>query len=225
MLHIESCMHRLYVFNMEIIEPIWKGLITGLLFTLTFGTVFFSLIQTSIRRGHRKSIFIAIGVVISDAFYISIAVLGSSFIVDEIHHYDNLIRGIGFSFLAFLGIRSIVKHEKMNSEENPEQEKSDILYVMKGIMLNSINPMTLIAWLGVTAYVETANQFNMDQVLLFFAVVLGMMFTSMFGIIYFAGKLRNILSEKNLHRLNIFSGIIFLVFSIVIIFPLLMKLF
>ena len=208
---------------MEIIEPVWKGLITGMLFTLTFGTVFFSLIQTSIKRGHRKSIFIAIGVVISDAFYISIAVLGSSFIIDKIHHYDTIIRCTGFSFLAFLGIRSIIKHQKLKREESPEQEKSDILYIMKGIMLNSINPVTLIAWLGVTAYVETVNQFDLNQVILFFAVVLGTMFTTMFGIGHFSNKLGNILSEKNLHRLNIFSGIIFLIFAMVIIWPVLIK--
>jgi len=195
------------------------------MFTLTFGTVFFSLIQTSIKRGHRKSIFIAAGVLFSDAFYISIAILGSTFIVDKLHHYDYLIRIIGFSFLGFLGIRSIKKHEHLTNEEKTEQERSGILYIMKGIMLNSINPMTLIAWLGVTAYVESVIQFNLDQVILFFAVVLGTMFTTMFSIGYFANKLRNILSEKNLHRLNIFSGIIFIIFALVIIWPVIISLF
>jgi L-lysine exporter family protein LysE/ArgO len=159
-------MQRLYFFKMEIIEPIWKGIITGLMFTLTFGTVFFSLIQTSIKRGHRKSIFIAIGVVCSDAIYISIAILGSTFIVDKMHHYDYLIRIIGFSFLSFLGIRSIIKQEHLTSDEKIVQERNGFLYIMKGLMLNSINPMTLIAWLGVTAYVESVIQFNIDQVIL-----------------------------------------------------------
>jgi len=218
-------MQRLYVFKMEIIEPVWKGIVTGLMFTLTFGTVFFSLIQTSIKRGFRKGLYIAGGVLVSDAFYISIAIFGSTFITTKIQHYDHIIRIIGFSFLAFLGVRSIRKHEKLKTEENLLSDKKDILYVMKGVMLNSINPMTLIAWIGVATYVETVNEFTFNQVLLFFAVVLGMMFTSMLAIVYFAGKLRDILSERNLHRLNIFSGIIFIIFSIVIIFPLLQKLF
>lgn len=203
---------------MEVIEPVWKGLVTGLMFTLTFGTVFFSLIQTSIKRGLRKSLFIASGVVISDCFFISIAVLGSSFIVDEIHHYDHVIRMIGFGFLVILGIRSIMKHDALNSEE-VVQSKRDILYLMKGLMLNSINPMTLIAWLGIATYVETVNKFTFDQVLLFFTVVLGTMFFTMSAIAYFARKLRDILSEKNLHRLNVFSGILFIIFALVIIWP------
>ncbi len=204
---------------MEIIEPFWKGMVTGLMFTLTFGTVFFSLIQTSIKRGLRKSIFIAGGVLLSDAFYISLAVFGSSFIIDKIEHYDHIIRIIGFGFLAIIGIRSIIKKEKSHDNDSPPSEKKGILYMMKGIMLNSINPMVLIAWIGVATYVETVNKFSFDQVAFFFAIVLGTMFSSMFGICYFARKLKDILSEKNMHRLNVFSGLVFILFAIIIIWP------
>lgn len=188
------------------------------MFTLTFGTVFFSLIQTSIKRGLRKSLFIATGVLLSDAFYITIAVFGSSFITDGMNHYDHVIRVIGFVFLVILGIRSIIKKEKPAEEINPT-EKKDILYAIKGIMLNSINPMVLFAWLGVATYVETVNRFQFNQVLVFFSIVLATMFTTMFGICYFAGKLRHILSPENMHRLNVFSGIVFIIFAVVIVWP------
>lgn len=204
---------------MEVLEPIWKGIVTGIMFTLTFGTVFFSLIQTSIKRGLREGIYIASGVLMSDAFYMSVAVFGSTFIVDKVHHYDHIIRIIGFSFLLILGIRSIIKKEKPHDEDNPPAEKKGILYVMKGIMLNSINPMVLIAWLGVATYVETVNHFHFDQVVFFFGIVLATMFSVMFGLCYFARKLRNVLSPENMHRLNVFSGLVFIVFALVIIWP------
>jgi L-lysine exporter family protein LysE/ArgO len=206
---------------MEILEPIWKGIVTGLMFTLTFGTVFFSLIQTSVKRGLRKSLSIASGVMLSDTLYIGIAVFGSSFMTDKMNHYDHLIRIIGFSFLIILGIRSIIKKEQLKEDEinNPTVEKSNWLYMMKGFMLNSINPMVLIAWLGVAAYVETVNKFNFDQIIFYFGVVLATMFSTMLGICYFAGKLRHVLSPDNMHRLNVFSGIIFIIFAIVILWP------
>lgn len=210
---------------MELLEPVWKGLITGLMFTLTFGTVFFSLIQTSVKRGLREGLYIASGVLLSDSFYISVAVFGSSFIVDKMEHFDHIIRIIGFSFLLLLGIRSIVKKEKPHDEENQPAEKKGILYMLKGIMLNSINPMVLIAWLGVATYVETVNHFNFDQVVLFFGIVLGTMFSTMFGICYFARKLKDVLSPANMHRLNVFSGLVFIVFALVIIWPVLQPLF
>lgn len=204
---------------MPIIEPVWKGIVTGLMFTLTFGTVFFSLIQTSIKRGLRKSLFIAAGVLLSDTFYITIAVFGSTFITEGMHQYDHIIRIIGFVFLVILGIRSIIKKEHAAQEESSPAEKKDILYALKGIMLNSINPMVLVAWLGVATYVETVNRFAFNQVLVFFSVVLATMFTTMLGICYFAGKLRHILSPENMHRLNVFSGVVFIIFAIVIVWP------
>jgi L-lysine exporter family protein LysE/ArgO len=204
---------------MEILEPIWKGLVTGILFTLTFGTVFFSLIQTSIKRGVNKALFIAFGVVLSDAFFISASVLGTSFIADEMHKYDWQIRVVGFVFLLILGIRSLIRKEVDHTNDAAPIEKKDILYVMKGVMLNSINPMILISWMGVTTYVETVNQFTMGQVVLFFLVVLATMFFTMFMISYFAGKLKHVLSPENMHRLNTGSGIVFIIFACVIIWP------
>lgn len=206
---------------MEILEPVWKGLITGVLFTLTFGTVFFSLIQTSIKRGLTKALFIAAGVLLSDAFFISVSLLGTTFVADEMHKYDIEIRAIGFLFLAILGIRSMVKKEIDHTNDAAPAEKKNILYSIKGVMLNSINPMVLISWMGVTTYVETNTGFNFSQILLYFTVVLITMFSTMFGIAYFAGKLRSILSAQNLHRLNVFSGIVFLIFALVIIYPVL----
>lgn len=204
---------------MEIIEPVWKGLITGILFTMTFGTVFFSLIQTSIKRGLKKALFIGIGVLLSDAFFIGATIFGTSFIAHEMHRYDWQIRAVGFIFLFFLGIRSIIKKEVDHSHDEVLSEKKDVLYLIKGIMLNSINPMVLISWMGVTTYIETVNQFDLSQVLLFFAIVLGTMFATMFGISYFAGKLKHILSPSNMHRLNVISGCIFILFALIIIWP------
>lgn len=200
-------------------DPIWKGIVTGLLFTLTFGTVFFSLIQTSVKRGFNKALYIALGVLLSDAFFIAVSLLGTSFVANEMHKYDMQIRIVGFVFLVVLGIRSIIKKEVDHTNDAAPTERKGILYFIKGAMLNSINPMVLISWMGVVTYVETVIKFDYNNTLFYFMVVLATMLTTMIGIIYFAGKLRHVLSAKNMHRLNVFSGIIFLVFALVILWP------
>jgi putative Ca2+/H+ antiporter (TMEM165/GDT1 family) len=86
-------------------------------------------------------------------------------------------------------------------------------------MLNSINPMVLISWMGVVTYVETVIKFDYNNTLFYFMVVLATMLTTMIGIVYFAGKLRHVLSVKNMHRLNVFSGITFIIFAVVILWP------
>jgi threonine/homoserine/homoserine lactone efflux protein len=204
---------------MQMLDPIWKGILTGLLFTLTFGTVFFSLIQTSVKRGFYKALFIALGVLLSDALFIAITVWGTSFVADEIKKFDMEIRIVGFAFLVILGIRSIIKKEVDHTNDAAPIERKSILYFIKGAMLNSLNPMVLISWMGVTTYVETVVKFDQNNTIFFFMVVLATMLTTMVGIVYFAGKLRHVLSAKNMHRLNVFSGIIFLVFALVIIWP------
>ncbi len=204
---------------MHMFDPIWKGIVTGLLFTLTFGTVFFSLIQTSVKRGFNKAIYIAMGVLLSDAFFIAVSLWGTSFVADEMHKYDMQIRIVGFIFLVFLGIRSIIKKEVDHTNDAAPTERKVILYFIKGAMLNSINPMVLISWMGVVTYVETAIKFDHNNTLFYFMVVLATMLATMIGIVYFAGKLRHVLSAKNMHRLNVFSGIIFIVFALVILWP------
>lgn len=209
---------------MEVIEPIWKGLVTGLLFTMTFGTVFFSLIQTSIKRGLNQALFIAAGVVLSDAFFIAIAVLGTSFVAEEMKRFDLEIRTVGFVFLTILGIRSLLKKEKDHTNDEAPVAKKDALYVMKGILLNSINPMILISWMGVTTYAKTVIGFSLNQIVLFYLFALLTMFATMFGISYFAGKLKHILSATNLNRVNNASGLIFLGFAVFIAWPVIERL-
>ncbi|MCU0441066.1 MAG: LysE family transporter [Bacteroidia bacterium] len=209
---------------MEVIEPIWKGLVTGLLFTMTFGTVFFSLIQTSIKRGLNKALFIAAGVVLSDAFFIAVAVLGTSFVAEEMKRFDVEIRFVGFVFLTILGVRSLLKKEKDHTNDEAPVAKKDVLYVMKGILLNSINPMILISWMGVTTYAKTVIGFSLNQIVLFYCFALLTMFATMFGISYFAGKLKHILSATNLNRVNNASGLVFLGFAVFIAWPVIERL-
>jgi L-lysine exporter family protein LysE/ArgO len=66
---------------MEFLSPVWKGLLTGLMFTLTFGTVFFSLIQTSIKRGLREGLYIASGVLMSDTWVVALSLIKLSIMI------------------------------------------------------------------------------------------------------------------------------------------------
>ena len=57
-------------------DVILNGFISGLILALLIGPVFFTILQTSIERGFPSGAFVAIGVSISDAFYITLAYLG-----------------------------------------------------------------------------------------------------------------------------------------------------
>ncbi len=56
-----------------IFELTYKGFFFGLITALSFGPVFFSILETSIQRGVAFALCIALGVLISDACIISIS--------------------------------------------------------------------------------------------------------------------------------------------------------
>jgi threonine/homoserine/homoserine lactone efflux protein len=60
-----------------LIETTSKGIFTGTILTMSFGAGFFALIQTSISRGVKQGLLIALGTLLSDIFYIFICLFAT----------------------------------------------------------------------------------------------------------------------------------------------------
>lgn len=202
---------------MGILGIIAKGLITGLILTMSFGAGFFALVQTSITRGVRKGLLIALGAVISDAIYIFMALFATGFISEELPKYDKFIRiGAMLAFLA-IGIRTIYKSSKILNEGVIEN-KSTFYFISKGFLLNKLNPMILITWLGITAFLRSSLQYHLIELIVFFGAVMLSVFATQAFICYSSGKIKRLLSEQFIHRLNIITGILFIGLGILIYF-------
>ncbi|MBK6639775.1 MAG: LysE family transporter [Bacteroidetes bacterium] len=61
-------------------EPIISGLLLGGVLALLVGPVFFMIINTSIKKGVLPASMLAVGVLLSDAFFAALTFFGSSFI-------------------------------------------------------------------------------------------------------------------------------------------------
>ena len=57
-------------------EIVLNGIVSGIVLAFLIGPVFFTIIQTSIERGFWSGVFVAIGVSLSDAFYILVSYFG-----------------------------------------------------------------------------------------------------------------------------------------------------
>jgi threonine/homoserine/homoserine lactone efflux protein len=75
-------------------DALLKGFLTGLWLSLSFGPVFFLLIQTSVQKGIPQALFFDLGVLLSDLFYIIISFFGASVILGN-EHYQDLIGIVG----------------------------------------------------------------------------------------------------------------------------------
>ncbi len=207
--------------NYILIDTILKGAATGLILALSFGAGFFSLLQTSIEKGYKKGLYIALGMIISDLVFIALCIFAASFVENQIRELDTEIRFVGFIALTVLGIKTYFK-KPSNPDAVLAPSKGKYLYIMKGVMLNSINPLTLLFWLGMAAFVKS-NLPSYTEVTVFFGVTLSAMFLTQFVICYSANKVKHMLSIKMQHVLNHIIGIVFVIVAFIMVWPLIEK--
>jgi threonine/homoserine/homoserine lactone efflux protein len=202
---------------MTIFNIILQGIITGVILTLSFGAGFFALVQTSILRGYKKGLLIALGAILSDTLFIGLALFATSFISEELPKYAQLIKIIALVAFLFLGVRSILKSSKLIKSADQEG-RPNYFYISKGFILNIVNPLVLITWLGITLYLESNLNYQWSQLVLFFTMVLIGTFGSQSAICYFSHKIKSLLSDQFIHRMNIFIGLIFIVIGLMVFF-------
>jgi L-lysine exporter family protein LysE/ArgO len=188
------------------------GLIAGILLCLTFGTVFFSLIQTSVERGYRSGIQIALGVVASDAFFCFTAIFGTAFL-PQIDHFDQWIGAIGIVFLVILAIRNFMKVPTVEIklyDDDRSRQFENFKYFLKGIALNALNPVNFMSWAAIATYLRTKGRYDLNEMILFFSMSLVGVFSTQSVLAKYAARLRRLLTVKVMHYINILTGIVFL---------------
>ena len=188
------------------------GLLTGIFLCLTFGTVFFALIQTSVEKGYKYGINIAMGVVATDAFFVFCSIFGTSFL-PQINGFDDWLTGIGIVFLVVLGILNLVKKVKVqNNVIDIKTKISGWKYFLKGAFLNALNPINFVSWVTIATYLRTNTKFNYelkDMVIFFSMSLVGVAITEVSLAVY-ADKLSKSLTPKTISSINKVTGVVFI---------------
>lgn len=202
---------------MSAIQIIIQGTITGAVLTLSFGAGFFALVQTSITRGYKKGLLIACGAIICDSLFILISIFATSFIKEELPKYADTIRLVALIAFLVLGIYSISKSSVIKNSTD-QAPKPNYLYITKGIILNIVNPLVLVTWLGITLFLESNLKYTSIDLFIYFLAVMVATFGSQTAICFFSHKIKNYLSPVFIHRMNIVIGILFILIGLVIYF-------
>ena len=202
-------------------DAIFSGFGTGIILSLMLGTVFFALVQNSVDFGYKSGIFIALGVIISDIFFISAAILGTSFLPDmpRIPFYSSFLGG---TLLIILGLVSIFKRNP--KLVYPKTKFGNLMYYFStGFLLNALNPINFFFWVAIVAYLRTEKLFALPKQIVFFASCLSAVFATEITISYFASRLRKLFTPLVLRRINQVSGLIFVGFGIKLLYDAIMK--
>ena len=208
-------------------EYVFQAIGIGFLLSIMIGPVFFVLLEISITKGFKSAMIFDAGVLLSDLFYIVISLFFAYQLKGLGDVKNNLILSVlgGTLFIAYGVYNFFFKQVKMgtgaldeellDSEEKANKstkKKDNSMLVLKGFMLNLLNPGVVIYWLAIIAKgFDLVAPYESDAHIVIFITIILITF---FGIdclkAYVANKIKPLVTVKLLRGLNSLIGFIFL---------------
>lgn len=201
-------------------EVILNGVLSGIVLAFLIGPVFFTILQTSIERGFGSGALVAVGVSLSDAFYISLTYMGIYQLFDRGSFREYLAYFGGIVLLLF-GIYYLFIKSRRLIQYDPERVRMNNPWklVGKGFIINGLSPMVLIFWLGTVGLATTKLGYSTPQKAIpFFASIVSTVLVTDVVKAKLADKLRRLLTPTFIRRLNLVLGLVLLLFGLRLIY-------
>lgn len=201
-------------------EVILNGVLSGIVLAFLIGPVFFTILQTSIERGFGSGALVAVGVSLSDAFYISLTYMGIYQLFDRGSFREYLAYFGGIVLLLF-GIYYLFIKSRRLIQFDPERVRMNNPWklVGKGFIINGLSPMVLIFWLGTVGLATTKLGYSTPQKAIpFFASIVSTVLVTDVVKAKLADKLRRLLTPTFIRRLNLVLGLVLLLFGLRLIY-------
>jgi threonine/homoserine/homoserine lactone efflux protein len=205
-----------------VMEIIFNGIIYGITLAFLIGPVFFTIIQTSIERGFTSGIFVAIGVSLSDIFYICISYLGLLQFLDN-GNSKIFLAYVGGAVLLLFGFYYIfIKSKRLiNFDLKTISYSSPGKLILKGFVINGLSPMVLFFWIAMVSVATTQYGYNtLNEIGIYFTSIVVTVFTTDLIKARLADKLRALITQRFVRILNIVLGLALVGFGFrLILFP------
>ncbi|MEM1407070.1 MAG: LysE family transporter [Bacteroidota bacterium] len=184
-----------------------NGVVFGLVLSVLVGPVFFMLLQTSIQYGFKKALLVAIGISLSDIFYISLAYFGLATVLERSGIQVYLGYG-GGTILILFGLASILKKAKVGTlADHTKSGEGFYRFITRGFLVNGMSPFVLIFWLGTMSLATVEYAYRGYELLAFFVSMLFIVFGVDCLKAYLANKLRSVITKRLMRIINVMVGI------------------
>ncbi len=202
------------------IVPITKGLLLGIILSISIGPIIFAILKQSLTNGKRAGYLFVAGVSASDISLLLVCNLFTQLFTLVLEH-KSVIALVGAGFLLAMGLYTLL-FKKISIEKdaaNGEKQMSgrDLFGIfVSGYLMNTLNPNVFLFWFAWTAAIGTsASESNNPLIykLIVFGTCLLFVLLSDLAKVVLAGRLRPRLTNKTLVWVNRVSGIIILIFS------------
>jgi threonine/homoserine/homoserine lactone efflux protein len=196
-------------------DPVFKGILTGLVLSFYVGATFFLLVETSITRGFRAALLFDAGIIVSDICCVLLVYFFTSEILNTV--MQNIYVGMfgGVAFIGF-GINYLVGHQRVLAR-SPSPNRM-LRLVLSGFIINLLNPSVIVFWLGTLAVSVTHFQFDGKEIFLYFAATIIIVAAVDILKIYSACWLRSVLTPRIIKIVYLLSGTILILFGILVIY-------
>jgi threonine/homoserine/homoserine lactone efflux protein len=201
----------------------FEGALLGLLVAISLGPAFFAIIQTSINKGFKYGVFMAMGISLSDIMLVTISYLIGATLFDDPQNkvYIGLIGGI---ILIIFGSVSWAKKPEILKRRNinyvAPTNKPPFLYIIRGFFLNIANPFLFFFWFGALGFVgKNAIEGEMlESTIMFFAGTFSVVFATDILKSYIGNKIKGFLRPRKELILNKIVGIALVIFGIILMY-------
>jgi threonine/homoserine/homoserine lactone efflux protein len=194
------------------ISAISQGIVLGLILSVLVGVTFFTLIETSLRYGFRSAIFMSVGVISSDATILFIVWFSSKGSIESIMNSE-LFRILSCLLFMGFGIFYLFNSRNIKLDSRATDKRKFRLFLL-GFTVNTFNPSVLIYWTGAIIVAISKQHFTGNLLFLYFGTALGVVLLVDITKIYFAGKIKPLLTVKTLKWIYISVGILFFLFGL-----------
>ena len=193
----------------------------GFLAAIPTGPVQVEVVRRSVNGHLKPSLMVVLGAFIADVFYGSIAFFGiAPFLENE--KVIAVFWLAGGMILTVLGIVSI-KHSLRNEEINytPDHLKRKRWAFLGGLSLSATNPMMILWWLsGIRIFKDIGliTIFNTEIAVSFLAAGSLGLASYLAGLSLFIFWAKKFISQRTLHRINLFFGSFLILLAIYFIY-------
>ena len=193
---------------------VWNGIKLGVVLAFLIGPVFFTLIQTSVERGFWRGLMVALGVSLSDLFYVVICYLGLVQFLEDARFREYMGYVGGGILVAFGLYHLIIKSRKSISPVKSAEEKRLYRYIVKGFFINAFSPMVPLFWIGTISIATIDFGYTEHREFgIFFGVLLATVLVTDIIKAFLAGRLRKLITPPLLRWMNVVVGLALLAFG------------
>jgi len=200
------------------IDAFIKGLALSFLLICSVGPIVFTVIKQSIINGRHGGLSFIAGIWLSDVLMV---ILSNAFseVVKEMLDFKKPIAIAGSGFLVALGIYYLFfKKNKMRSEDESVIKVSAGTHaklMASGFLINTLNPGIIAFWLTTTTTIALTHTVK-QRVLIFTTCIVINLAADIFKVVL-ADKLSKKLTHKNITLITKISGVLLLVFAIILL--------